>query len=278
MNMAQSNLEVYTLKTPQEVAEKERLDAVHTALKGYLGQKLCFAPIYNTSPSKILELGCGSGAWAIDAATDFPSASVLAVDICPTLAEMALPENLEFQLLDISKDWPFEDATFDVVHIRLVLAHLPDGEKALERAAKLVKPGGWLIVEDSDLRRMVETGGPIVSKVVGLWLQILQSRGADAEIARRMESIIQNSHMFSEIHSKIVAVPICKYDSGPDNLKGLGITFHSTVKKIVDDWAQRFSAEGITKDLAKQYKEEIDGHVAGVLADMHFVWARRHWQ
>ncbi|KAJ7287027.1 S-adenosyl-L-methionine-dependent methyltransferase [Mycena rebaudengoi] len=263
MNMEQNSLEVYTLKTAQEIAEKERLDAVHTALKGCLGQKLCFAPIYNTSPSRILELGCGSGAWAIDAATDFPSASVLAVDVCPTLAEIALPKNLEFQLLDISTDWPFKDA-------------LPDGEKALERAVKLVKPGGWLIVEDFDLCRMVETGGPVVSKVIGLWLQILQSRGADAEIAQRMESIIQNSHMFSEIHTKIAAIPICKYDSGPENLKGPGIALHSTVKKIVDDWAQRFSAEGITKDLAKQYKEEIDGHVAGVLVDMHFVWAQRH--
>ncbi|KAJ7287020.1 S-adenosyl-L-methionine-dependent methyltransferase [Mycena rebaudengoi] len=253
MGHSQTNHEVYTLKnlalqTAEDGALKERLNDVNTAVREYLGKKLCFAPIYSTSPRKILELGCGSGAWAIEAATAFPDASVLAVDIKPTMATTPLPQNLEF----------LADATFDVVHARLLLLHLPDGKSVLERTAKLVKPGGWLVVEDIDHRRIFESGGPGVSKVIGIWLEILKARGADGEIARKVEGIIENSGMFSEIHTQIATVSICKYDSGPENLKGLG--------KVM---------KGFWYEFATQFKEEMDEGVPEVFHEMYFVWAQR---
>ncbi|KAJ7287021.1 S-adenosyl-L-methionine-dependent methyltransferase [Mycena rebaudengoi] len=277
MDHSQRNREVYTLtlKTAEGGALKERINEVHTAVREYLGEKLCFAPIYSTSPRKILELGCGNGAWAIEAATAFPDASVLAVDIKPTIETTPLPQNLEFQLVDLTKDWPFKDATFDVVHVRLLLLHIPDGKSVLEHAAKLVKPGGWLVVEDIDHRRIFESGGPGVSKVIGIWLEILKARGADGEIAQKVESIIENSGMFSGIHSQIATVSVCKYDSGPENLRGLGKVMKGFWYEFVDHLADGFSAEGMTRDLATQFKEEMDEGVPEVFHEMYFVWAQR---
>jgi hypothetical protein len=56
---------------------------------------------------------------------------------------------------------------------------------------------------------MVESGGPVVSQVMAIWSAILQARGADADIGRKMESMIQSTGLFSEIHSQKVSVPIC---------------------------------------------------------------------
>ena len=44
-----------------------------------MGNKLHLAPIKD-DPHKILDLGTGSGIWAIDMAEKYPSASVIGVD------------------------------------------------------------------------------------------------------------------------------------------------------------------------------------------------------
>ncbi|KAJ7457658.1 S-adenosyl-L-methionine-dependent methyltransferase [Mycena galericulata] len=268
------NGESYTLKSAQETAEKNRLDEVHFAFKEYLGNKICLAPIYDAAPTRILELGCGSGAWAIDAATDFPDAQVLAVDLSPVPENIPLPKNMIFETLDVTKDFPFEEQSFDVVHARLLLMHVPGSQVVLERVAKLVKPGGWLVLEDLDMQSMMESGGPVVKEVIRIWRNILNSRGADGDIGRKMESIIEASGAFSELGTQKIAIPICIDGSAPKNLTRLGAVFKTTVKKLVDDWSERFSAEGISKDMAEKYKNEVDMNVRPVFVDMHFVWAQ----
>jgi SAM-dependent methyltransferase len=39
---------------------------------------------------------------------------------------------------------------FDLVHARLVLVHLPERDRALANMVSVLKPGGWLFVEDAD--------------------------------------------------------------------------------------------------------------------------------
>jgi SAM-dependent methyltransferase len=45
---------------------------------------------------------------------------------------------------------PPHPGTFDVVHARLVLVHVPDRARALATMVAALRPGGWLLVEDAD--------------------------------------------------------------------------------------------------------------------------------
>ncbi|KAJ7342542.1 S-adenosyl-L-methionine-dependent methyltransferase, partial [Mycena albidolilacea] len=138
-----------------------RLDNFHLAIRHYLNSEIAFRPqIYGTSPKRILELGCGSGAWALDAATTFPDAEVVAIDSSPTLKGMALPKNMHFQMLDVMQDLPFKQSSFDVAD---TVWQVTNAQDVPERAARLVKPGGWLVVEDLNLQRIIDTRGPVVS-------------------------------------------------------------------------------------------------------------------
>ncbi|KAJ7913862.1 S-adenosyl-L-methionine-dependent methyltransferase [Mycena leptocephala] len=266
----------YTLKTAQEIEEKNRLDELHFALRELLDDKICFAPIYNgPSPTRILELGCGTGAWAIDAANDFPDAKVVAADVSPTLQGVLLPKNVNFQILDVTQNFPFEEGSFDVVHARLLLMHVPNAKDVLERAAKLVKPGGWFVLEEVNLHTLIESGGPATSRVVALWSEILEARGADGDIGRKMEPIIKNTGSFSEVHTQRVPLPICNNGSAPQNLMRLGPAFKRSFKQLAADWSQRFSQQGISRDLTEQLNKELDANLREVVMDLHFVWARR---
>jgi SAM-dependent methyltransferase len=77
---------------------------------------------------------------------------VLVTDIDPrfltVLATLNQP-TIEIQRHDIGTD-PLPAQTFDLIHARLVLIHVPAREVALERMVTALKPGGWLIVEDFD--------------------------------------------------------------------------------------------------------------------------------
>jgi SAM-dependent methyltransferase len=99
------------------------------------------------------EVGGGGGSIAAWLAERCGQAGhVLVTDIDPRfLVESASLDHphLEIQRHDISTD-PLPAQTFDVIHARLVLIHVPAREVALERMVTALKPGGWLIVEDFD--------------------------------------------------------------------------------------------------------------------------------
>jgi methylase of polypeptide subunit release factors len=64
---------------PTDEKEQDRLDMHHEIMLQLLGGKLHLAPI--DTPQKILDIGTGTGIWAIDAADTYPSAEVVGTDL-----------------------------------------------------------------------------------------------------------------------------------------------------------------------------------------------------
>ena len=100
------------------------------------------------------EVGGGGGsiaAWLAERCS--PGGHVLVTDIDPHFlmesAALAHPR-IEIQRHDIASD-PLPAQSFDLIHARLVLIHVPAREQALKRMAAALKPGGWLVVEDFDI-------------------------------------------------------------------------------------------------------------------------------
>ncbi|KAJ6550417.1 S-adenosyl-L-methionine-dependent methyltransferase [Mycena vulgaris] len=265
------------IKSHQPASESEgemhRLDETHAAFSKYLGANLCLAPMAGESPRRILELGCGSGAWAIQAAATFPYARVLAVDAAP-LPDRILPANVDFELVDLSMDLGFELETFDIVHARMVMGHVVNGENALKQAAKLVKPGGLLLLEDIDVGALAITGGPAVRRFASKIIEIWRSRGADAEIGRRLEPAIASLGQFPHVDVHKIAVPLCKTRSSDgDAERDLGLAMRKSWTRI--EIGKALVAEGVTENMAREQREELDQGGWDVRLDIYFCWARR---
>ena len=75
------------------------------------------------------------------------------------LAELSLP-NLEVLRHDVRID-EFSERTFDLIHARTVLMHLPERRDTLRRMASWLAPGGWLLVEDADFGMRMGDADPI---------------------------------------------------------------------------------------------------------------------
>lgn len=99
---------------------------------------------------RCLEVGAGSGSlteWLCQRVG--PGGSVLATDLEPRFLEGLNFPNLRVQRHNIVGEDLLEHG-FDLVLSRMVLGHLPEREKAVQRMAAALKPGGWLVCEDSD--------------------------------------------------------------------------------------------------------------------------------
>jgi len=255
--------------------EMLRLDEMHLAVTRYLGGKLSLAPIADINPRKILELGCGSGAWAIQAGKEFPEAEVIAADISP-LPNREIPGNISFKLMDLTKEWAWEKETFDVVHARFVMIHVPNAENVIKRAAQLLKPRGLLILEEPDMISAAETGGPALQRSMSPFLQLWRSRaGADPELGKKLGDIITSTGYFADVHVDKISVPLA--GTGPDEAKnGLGRALNKSWMRGLDDAESRMVAQGLAPDsMLKEQKEQLEDRNCTAVLDEYFCWAQR---
>jgi len=98
-----------------------------------------------------LEVGAGAGttsAWMAQRVGR--EGSVLSTDVDLRFHGPAVG-NTEIREHDITRD-PLPDDHFDLVHARAVLQHVAERELALERMIAALKPGGWIVVEEGDMR------------------------------------------------------------------------------------------------------------------------------
>lgn len=119
----------------------DRNDLQHSKFLILLGGRLHLAPI--TEPHNILDLGTGSGIWAMDMADKHPEARVIGVDIASTQPQW-VPPNCEFEIEDIENDWLWRPDSFDFIFGREILMAIRDWSKVIQQAYDHLKPGGYL--------------------------------------------------------------------------------------------------------------------------------------
>jgi len=133
----------YTL--PNDEKEQDRLDVVHHMFTLMLSGRLHVAPLEN--PQRILDIGTGTGIWALDMADLYPEAEVIGVDLSPIQPGWVFP-NVHFQVDDMEQDWTFADDSFDFIHIRTLCPAIKDWPRLLKQCYRALKPGGYVQVAE----------------------------------------------------------------------------------------------------------------------------------
>lgn len=119
---------------PNDEAEQDREDMKHACVKMLCQNQLYFAPFDENNLQNVLDIGTGTGIWAIEFGDLFPSADVLGIDLSPIQPDW-VPANVHFVVDDAESDWIYPPDHFDYIHTRHTVMAIKDWPK-LYREAK----------------------------------------------------------------------------------------------------------------------------------------------
>ncbi len=195
------------------------------------------------------EVGAGSPsvpAWLAQRAG--PTGHVLATDI--DVSWLASATGYEVARHDVGVDPP-PQGSFDLVHARLVLVHVPQRAEALATMISALRPGGWLLLEEADpaLQPLVcpDECGPaqqLANKLKHDFRTLMAQRGVDLRYGRTLPRL--------QRQAGLVDVEADAYF--PLTGAACAVLERATVLQIRD----RLVAAGLATD------EEIDQHLANV--------------
>ncbi|MEV5339469.1 methyltransferase domain-containing protein [Streptomyces sp. NPDC052676] len=144
---------------------------------------------------RILDIGCGPGTITADLAALVPDGHVTGVDRAAGVLEQARAtaeqrglRNVDFAVADVhALDHP--DDTFCVVHAHQVLQHVGDPVRALREMRRVVRPGGYIAVRDSDYAAMTwYPASPGMDAWLALYRRVARANGGEPDAGRRLKS------------------------------------------------------------------------------------------
>ncbi|KAH7061285.1 S-adenosyl-L-methionine-dependent methyltransferase [Macrophomina phaseolina] len=196
-----------TYRFPNDEAEQDRLDMFHEICKLLAGDTLALAPFKRDG--SILDLGTGTGIWAIEAGDTWPDAQVLGNDLSPIQPRWT-PPNVKFEVDDIEADWAFS-APFDFVHSRYMIASIANWPRYVQQAFQFTKPGGWAEFQDYDVLPLSDDGslkeGNQVLKLQRLAADACEKMGRTARVGPKLRGLMEEAG-YTNITEKVYKLPI----------------------------------------------------------------------
>lgn len=147
--------EVYTNGHEQSVVSSHAKRTAETCAAFLLEKE-----ILDSEKTRLLDVGCGPG--SISAGLAKYCARIDAIDYSSEVVELAQQtardlrvENKLHVRAGSIYELPYEDGSFDVVYAHMVLQHLADPVGALQEMQRVLKPGGFVAVRESDFASML---------------------------------------------------------------------------------------------------------------------------
>ncbi|RHZ67062.1 hypothetical protein Glove_303g141 [Diversispora epigaea] len=157
--------------------------------------------LLQNSNATVLDIGCSTGAWTLDMATDYPFSKFIGVDIFPIYPLEIRPKNVEFEMANILNGLPFDDGTFDFIFMRSMNLSFTSQEwenVVMKELMRVVKPGGWIEIMERD--PWITGVGPATDKCNKTFADELKTRyNVDPFISPHISSYMHSTQKIEKI-------------------------------------------------------------------------------
>ena len=252
----------------QQVEAGQRFDALselfNTSTFGHM-ESLGISPGW-----RVWEVGAGGPSvptWLADQVA--PNGYVLATDIDTRWLDTNEAKPYDVCRHDIGTE-AVPPGSFDLIHGRLVLVHVPEREQAITSMVSALRPGGWLLLEEADpgLQELVcpdEWGAEqkLANELKRVFRTVLSERGVDLEFGRTLPRRLREAGL-REVQSDAyfpMGGPAC------DELE------RATVEQVREDLVS--SGLATDDDIAQHLVNVASGRLDLATSPMISAWGRR---
>ncbi|KAJ7870637.1 S-adenosyl-L-methionine-dependent methyltransferase [Mycena olivaceomarginata] len=179
-----------------------------------------------------LDLGCGSGAWTIKLAREYPHISVVGVDLVPIQ-----PSCVEFEVDDINLGLDHFDGDFNVVHMWLISPGITNYVVLIDQISRILRAGGLLDVMEFDFylydhrhdgshERLELSGRELAQSSLSRWLALVAAAvrrvGGDTDAASNLRPWIASHPGFDDLIYSDYWIPVAPHAIFHDFQKWIG--------------------------------------------------------
>ncbi|PGH18052.1 hypothetical protein AJ79_00678 [Helicocarpus griseus UAMH5409] len=154
---------------PNDEDEQARMDLTHHIYKLLLGGAIYTAPI-KANPQRVLDIGTGTGIWAIDFADEHPESQVIGNDLSP-IQPSWIPSNCMFEIDDLESEWPYT-RPFDFIHAREMAGSISDFDRLFKQAYDNLVPGGYFEIQSIEPNFYSDDGSYELAKDLREWVRL----------------------------------------------------------------------------------------------------------
>ena len=213
------------------------------------------------NPRRILDVGTGTGQWAIEMGDEFPDCEIQGTDLSP-IQPHSVPENVHFYIDDASEeDWAQPINHFDYIHTRVLLGCFEDFRDVIRKGFRYTKPGGYMESQELMSTPYCDDGTMKPAWAFAEWTK----HGDNASMAANRPMRIANKLKrwyeeagFVDVQEKVFKIPLNTWPRDPEK-KELGAMWEQ-------NWLaglQAFSLAVFSRFLHWS-KEEIEVYLIGV--------------
>ncbi|KAK4451159.1 S-adenosyl-L-methionine-dependent methyltransferase [Podospora aff. communis PSN243] len=200
-----------TYPFPNDELELQRLDLTHEMMIRGTEGKLFHSPLDPAKTKRILDIGTGTGIWAMVMAEKSPDAQVLGNDLS-AVQPTWVPPNLKFEIDDVESPW-LHEKPFDFIFCRYMCACIADWPKLVGSIHAGLRPGAWAEFQDFDLEYYSDDGSLWEEHDVMVWdrlfLGAANKTGREVSPGPRLEGWVRDAGFQGVVHKRF------KFPIGP---------------------------------------------------------------
>jgi len=261
--------EVYRL--PADGEELDRLDQQHEMFIEVMGKyPPCLPEIMRDDvpgeTKACLDLGCGSGAWIMELAREYPNSLCVAVDLVP-MQSLTMPDNCRSEVDDINLGLEHFYGDFNVVHARLISSGIKDFVRLIDQIAHCIRPAGlldmmefdfhvWDHMPDGNHRRCDLDTSTIDQPWVARWMIFAnvaaKNAGGDPDAATHLHQWITAHPAFEDIVYQDYWVPVSPHASFNDFQKRIGSQMRDDILQFLKSGRPLLLGSGVPEPIVNE--------------------------
>ncbi|KAH0443591.1 hypothetical protein CcaCcLH18_00904 [Colletotrichum camelliae] len=270
---------------PNDEVEMDRLDMAHALMVKSIGSRLFLAPLERDDVHRILDIGTGTGIWAVEIGDIIENAEVIGIDLSAIQPEW-VPANVKFEIDDVESPW-VGNKKYDFIMCRYMAASISDWPRLVRNIYDNLNPGGWAEFQDMSTDYYSQDGTYTEKNATWGWnkdfVHACESLGRDPCPGPKLEGLVRDHGGFQSVFHQRFRAPIGPWPKDP-HYRDIGMLNLAQILEGLEAFSLKLfcgvlgrTREEVLVELAAVRKELKTGAFHAMF-DLHVVYGQKPFE